>query len=354
MENKFDINEDESFTTSIRNIFTLNNYTEDEVNAIKAWDCVVYLVFGKETGEKCGTPHLQGYVQWKNSRKFSVLKKLNKRISWRVSTAAPVTAAMYCKKGSQSKTEWNVYGYEGPNFGKDADVFEIGEMKKQGARNDLLLIKNKILSGETTVPQILESDPIFFHQYGRTLNALEDLHNKHNFRTEMCTIDWFCGSTGIGKSHALFENYNPNTMYKWNLHEEFQCGYQGEKIVLINEFAGQIPFRLLLEMADKWPMTVKRKGRAPCQFLATKILIAGPKPPWECYTNSLDVNHSDNMNQLKRRCQVWTKKLQSQPWRLLDWPLAGVTANTSCERRGGHEEILAHDPSSSFELKDFK
>jgi len=37
-------------------VFTLNNYTTEEVELVKEWDCK-YLIFGKEIGES-GTPHL--------------------------------------------------------------------------------------------------------------------------------------------------------------------------------------------------------------------------------------------------------------------------------------------------------
>jgi len=40
--------------------FTLNNYTEEERDALRSLKCK-YIVFGYERGEE-GTPHLQGYV----------------------------------------------------------------------------------------------------------------------------------------------------------------------------------------------------------------------------------------------------------------------------------------------------
>lgn len=52
--------------------FTLNNYTEDEVNHIQGLDCLY--VFQEETGEK-GTKHLQGLLVYKNAISFASVKK---------------------------------------------------------------------------------------------------------------------------------------------------------------------------------------------------------------------------------------------------------------------------------------
>jgi len=56
---------------------TLNNYTDDEYNKLKsmAQRHTEKWIIGKEVGEKCGTPHLQGYIYFKNARKYDSMKK---------------------------------------------------------------------------------------------------------------------------------------------------------------------------------------------------------------------------------------------------------------------------------------
>ncbi len=59
-------------------VFTLNNYTQSEVNAIKTLDGdndISYLIFGYEVGES-GTPHLQGYIELSKQKSLRQLKKL--------------------------------------------------------------------------------------------------------------------------------------------------------------------------------------------------------------------------------------------------------------------------------------
>ena len=46
--------------------FTLNNYSVEEEETIRNAPCA-YMLFGRERGDE-GTPHLQGYVHFKNER----------------------------------------------------------------------------------------------------------------------------------------------------------------------------------------------------------------------------------------------------------------------------------------------
>jgi len=57
--------------------FTLNNYTVDSIENLKALgsDTDAQYIFGEEVGEK-GTPHLQGAIRWKNARSFNSVRTL--------------------------------------------------------------------------------------------------------------------------------------------------------------------------------------------------------------------------------------------------------------------------------------
>ena len=57
-------------------VFTWNNYDEDNVKSLKdITDKVKYLIFGKEIAPKTGTPHLQGYIVWKQQKTMSACVK---------------------------------------------------------------------------------------------------------------------------------------------------------------------------------------------------------------------------------------------------------------------------------------
>ena len=58
--------------------FTLNNYTEDVYQALLAVECK-YVCIGKEIAPETATPHLQGFIVFKNARTLASLKKLDAR-----------------------------------------------------------------------------------------------------------------------------------------------------------------------------------------------------------------------------------------------------------------------------------
>lgn len=59
--------------------FTLNNYTEDDYDHLKTTfekdESITYAIIGRETGEG-GTPHLQGYIEFKRKKTFNGAKKI--------------------------------------------------------------------------------------------------------------------------------------------------------------------------------------------------------------------------------------------------------------------------------------
>lgn len=62
--------EPSSNSTSRRWKYTLNNYTEEDIARLKSVPCLRH-VCGKEKAPTTGTPHLQGYIRFKEPCRFS-------------------------------------------------------------------------------------------------------------------------------------------------------------------------------------------------------------------------------------------------------------------------------------------
>lgn len=265
-------------SSSKRFCFTINNYSDDDINRLK--NCgYSFITFGKEIGEN-GTPHLQGYIEFKSSKRFSTLKKFLPRAHIESAKASSEDNISYC--------------------GKDGDIFTDGTPKKQGCRTDLNKIKDEIINGKK-LDDITMEEPTIFHQYGRTLSKIEDLVMRRKFRTEMTTCDWLYGPTGTGKSHAAFKDFTPDTHYVWKSDNGWQDGYAQQPTVLINDFRGEIPYNELLQMIDKWPYYVKRRGREPMPFTSKHIIITSSLPPDAIYHRRLE---EDSLEQLNRRINL--------------------------------------------------
>lgn len=261
--------------------FTLNNYSEEEYNKLFNMNGVKYIVIGKEVGEE-KTPHLQGYVEFTNSKKGSTLKKFNARIHWEGRKGTAKQAADYCKK--------------------EGDWREEGEISAQGC-GDLKGMVAAVASGERSVNEILMEDPNAFHTYGRTLQKADDVRLTSVQRTEMTKGFWYWGSTGTGKSHRAFtEAAALGSVYVWsNDINGWWDNYEGQTSVVINDFRGEIKYNTLLQMVDKWPFHVSRRGRPPMPFTSKFVFITSSLEPAKVFKHR---NEEDNIAQLLRRFAV--------------------------------------------------
>ena len=316
--------DEEDLNLRFRNaVATLNNYTDDMCKKVQDFysNYCDYGVYGKEVGES-GTPHLQMYFELKDRKSLRQLKKLipgNPHLE-PGRAPDPKARAGYCKKGEDDKKDddiedSNYYskyfevpgpGYKGFEHGKE-------NISSPGKRTDIVKAHNSIKSGEMSVRELRQENPMLYHQYGRVLNALEEDFLATQFRCgEMTKGIWYHGEEGRGKSHALFMTemeeiggFDPAKVYDWNLEEEFQT-YAGEEIILINEYKGvhQIKYGVWLKLVDKWPYKIKRKGLNPFPMLAKKVIVASIFHPTEVEWN---LSTKDNLNQLLDRFEI--KKL---------------------------------------------
>lgn len=282
--------------------FTLNNYTKQEEQALKNWIGPSYIVFGYEVGEECGTPHLQGYVEFEKSIRREKISDFFPRMSLFYRLGTSLRASNYCKKGKQEKDEWEKHHEEGPNWGLEAVFHEKGtiSVSEQGKRTDLLAIRDEIVNGRT-VKDIAMEKPMVYHQYGRTLNFIEDIVLQRNSRTEMTQCKWYWGPTDVGKSHTAFENFSDETHYLWPNDGRWWDSYVQQETVIFNDFRGEIDYQTMLCLIDKWPYQVSRRGRSPMPFTSKFIIITSSLPPDRVYRRRLQ---EDAIEQLLRRIEV--------------------------------------------------
>jgi len=301
-------------------VFTLNNYNNDELSLLfcnfKIINCTItctqptifdsglvsYLVVGKEIG-KSGTPHLQGYIEFTTKRTYAGANKLmGNRCRLAARKGTQQQAADYCKEDGDFK-EWG--------------TISVG----QGTRTDLLTLRDKICTG-TTVDNITESDPHSFHTYGRTLNKIEDIRLRKRWRTEMTQGIWYFGRTNTGKSHQAFTEFDPETTYSFVASDKgWWDGYCQQPTVVINEFRGEIPYNTMLQLVDKWPFSVPRRGREPMPFTSSLVIVTSSLDPSKVYWRRDD---EDSLDQLLRRFIIVNLNLEPDPDQTVDLSPLGV------------------------------
>jgi len=242
---------------------------------------VKYLAYGSEHCPTTNRHHWQGFVyffdKYSLKQAQTILKIGN---SW-----------MEFMKGELCHNE--------TYCSKEQHYSHFGTKPKQGRRVDLEEITDQIKEGKISVDEIALQTPMLYHQYGRTLEKVEEIVNRRRFRTWRTECDWHWGPTGTGKTHVWKSIWDPDKCYKLILSDNgFWNGYTGQEIVVINEFRGQIPYGELLDLIDDAPQFVKIKGRATTPFLAKRIIITSPMKPEEVYHNLAE---SDELEQLNDR-----------------------------------------------------
>jgi len=262
------IMDDERF----RNVcITLNNWTEDEYIALKNMECT-YAVFGKEIGES-GTPHIQGYAEFKKKISLKNLKKISNRVCWINRDGTARQASDYCKKGEQTKEEWKQFHTKGPNYGLNADFFEEGNISKQGERKDIEAVTTLIIN-RTPMREIAIENPFIYVKFHRGFHALENILLLD--RTEAPIVKWYWGSTGTGKTRkATMENEN----YYIKDESKWWDGYSQQPLIIIDDFDEKTwNFRNLLRLLDKY----KYQGQVKCGYVKINsplIIITCEFPP---------------------------------------------------------------------------
>lgn len=246
---------------------------------------IQFLAFGKEICPKTKRDHWQGYCVLKDKKSWKSASKI-------IDECAGFHCFVEEMRGNLEDSE--------EYCSKDGIYEELGKKPCPRKRTDLEDLKEEIMNGRR-VDEILIEEPMTYHQYGRTLNALEDVYNRSRVRTEMTQCDWIYGPTGVGKSHRAFENFSDKTHFIWKDDNGWWDGYNGQDIVIMNDFRGEIKYNELLKLVDKWPEKVRRRGREPINFISKKIIITSSLSPEDVYCNRLK---EDKIKQLLRRVNV--------------------------------------------------
>jgi len=265
-------------------VFTLNNYTEDDCTMFSQWSNEVNrMVVSKEVGES-GTPHLQGAVTFKCSKRLAGLKKLHSRVHWAIAMAKD--CFIYpIKEGSV--------------------VFIDVNNRSQGKRNDWLDLKNDIKEGKS-YKDMAENHPHLVGQYNRGIKVLAEwLKDDRPVNTIMGYMEhrkviWLHGQTGAGKTKYIYDNHQYKDVWMSSKNLDWFDGYTGHKVAVFDDFRGSsCSFNWLLRLLDKHPLQVPVKGGFT-DWTPEFIYITSCKKPEDVY-NKETFDNDEKVEQLLRR-----------------------------------------------------
>jgi hypothetical protein len=197
--------------------FTINNWNDTDASQLQAlWDSgkVKYFVAGKETGEE-GTPHIQGYVMFKNTAAFSTVKGFLSRAHIEVAKGSPEQNIEYCTKEGHFIEEGS----------RPMTAAKKGERGREYWEQQLKLAQEN---------RIEECDAKLQLTHWKSLVAVRDYYLKdigNEYRPGIKNY-WLYGPTGSGKSRAVRETFS-DIYYK--MANKWWENYGMQEVVLIED-----------------------------------------------------------------------------------------------------------------------
>lgn len=257
--------------TSRRWVFTINNYTaEDELGvlSLEGHTHIRYVCYGRESGEKNNTPHIQGYLEcWNSMRRAGIAKLLPRAYICRAYGSAEQNQT-YTSKQDDS---WIQFGEPMPGKGTRSDLHHAMDMIHDHAPK-LALFEE--------CPLTCAKFPKFIQQF----TELVEKEETKEFRQVETHVYW--GDAGTGKTARVMDEENRN-VFTVNPDETFPFeGYDGEESILIDDFYGDLKYHQLLRVLDGHQLRVNVKN-AHRYARWKKIYITSNKPPEQWYQRGL-------------------------------------------------------------------
>lgn len=222
--------------------FTWNNYTVATEEFLATIDCQ-YICYGREVAPTTGTPHLQGYIYFKNARKWSTVQKKLKGADIGHCDGTPEQNIKYCQKDG----DFHERGI------RPKSHQQKGQMEKERWANIAINAK----AGRMDI--IEEEEPKTFITHYRTLKAIAtDNMRAPDDLPGVCGI-WVWGVAGTGKTTWAREAY-PGAYIKDRT--KWWDGYQGQEAAICDDFD---PFckglaGLVKDWGDKWTFKAEHKN----------------------------------------------------------------------------------------------
>jgi hypothetical protein len=234
--------------------------------------------------------HLQGYFQLKKKSRLVTLKRLfhSDVVHFEVARGTPQSNKDYCTKSDSAYTKVL------------SSPFEYGTFTTSGQRSDLQsAVSVAIDQGMNAVATQLPSTFVRYHRGLQALRSQRLLADAPMMRPLVVNV--FFGDPGSGKS---FDAYHlaeqADSYYVLPTVQDGKLwfdGYDGEKVLLIEDYDGSIPFDSFKRLLDVYKMMTPVKGSHTVPAFEA-IFITSNTPPWTWYPD----NYPDPRSHLPFDC----------------------------------------------------
>ncbi len=254
------------------NVDTLHKDWLSNICSAESKTNVRYMCYGDEIANETGKRHLQGFISFENAISGKSVKRNLLSNILHIEIARNVQASItYCKK--------------------EGNFVEYGTApEQQGKRSDLQSIKEWIDNDK-------DFSDLYNEHFGTMIRYSKGIEKYFNLKGKkrdwITTVNVLWGESGTGKTRRVYEDtkamgysMTSNDIYLYPGGGWFD-GYNGQKIVLFDDFYGDLKASLLLKVLDRYPLLLPVKG-AHVNFAPEIIYITSNVHPKDWYPNIPD------------------------------------------------------------------
>lgn len=271
--------------TALRNFCFTYFGSFNDVQSICTDDRIQYCIAQEEVCPETKREHVQGYIQLRRSTRFNTVrdKILPAGAHIEPSRGSPQENRQYCSKLESRKP--------------GGRSFEHGEIREQGARNDLVTFKRKIDEGASE-SDIAKDDTLFpvWAKHPMLYKRYKTVHIKPRDYNKPADVSFFTGAPGVGKTKRVFEQHKQDVYFKDNT--KWWDGYVGQTCILLDELETNEHWKIetMLRFLDRYPYQGQTKG-GYVEINSPFIAITSNKQLGDLFPSA----SPDQLNALNRR-----------------------------------------------------
>lgn len=271
-------------------ILTINNpgdvWTHERIRESLGTLKLAYWCMSDEVGLKEHTPHTHVFFAAQTS-------------AIRFSTVKGLFPTAHIEPAQGSSEENRAYVQKSGKWTNDKkadttvpDTFEEwGELpiEHQGTRSDLAILYEYIKEGLSNF-EIMECNPDYLlslEKIERARQAIREQQYREIFRQLDTVYIW--GPTGTGKTRGVMERYNYVGVYRVTDYSHPFDAYQGEAVLLLDEYNSNFKIRDLLNYLDGYPLSLPARysNRVACYtkvYIISNLCLSKQYTDEQCYS----------------------------------------------------------------------
>lgn len=290
---------------------TINNPLDNGMNhrqirkQLGTLKSLVYWCLADEVGDK-GTPHTHIYLHSSGAIRFKTIKRRFPTAHIEAVRGSVSENIDYVRKsGKWADSEKGTTTVPG-SFDEWGEVPPDPKQSAKVSNGELL---KRIIAGETDA-EIITSEPrhIFrIDKIDRIRQTIRRAHGESTWRHLQVYYLW--GSTGSGKSRFVIDQHGYGDVYRITDYKNPWDGYQGQPVVVFEEFRSSIPIVSMLNFLDGYPLSLPARY-ANKQALYTTVYIISNIP--------LDAQYPDTQLEEPETWEAFCRRINNAPIEMME------------------------------------